>query len=83
MAKKALSSVGVGRRLRIARGADGAKLVLVPVCLVADLPTASEAGAGARGFVTDADSTTFAADAVGGNTNAVPVYCTGSAWKVG
>lgn len=83
MAKKALSSIGVGRRLRIARGAGGANLVFVPSCLVSELPNAAEAGAGARGFVTDADSTTFAAAAVGSSTNKMPVFSDGSSWKIG
>lgn len=50
---------------------------------VANLPAATTANQGARAFVTDATSTTFAADPVGGGANAVPVYCTGSAWKIG
>ena len=50
---------------------------------VANLPAAATAGAGARAMVTDANSTTFNAAAVGGGANIVPVYSTGSAWKVG
>lgn len=50
---------------------------------VANLPTAATAGAGARAFVTDANSTSFNASLVGGGSNAVPVFSDGSAWKVG
>jgi hypothetical protein len=50
---------------------------------VANLPTAASAGAGARAFVTDANSTSFNASLVGGGSNAVPVFSDGSAWKVG
>lgn len=47
------------------------------------LPSAATAGAGARAFVSDADSTTFAALYVGSNTNKVPVYSDGASWFVG
>lgn len=48
---------------------------------VATLPAAGRAGR--RAFVTDANSTTFAATAVGSGSNKVPVYDTGSAWQIG
>jgi hypothetical protein len=47
------------------------------------LPTAASAGAGARSFVTDANSTTFLATAVGGGANAVPVVSNGTVWVIG
>lgn len=50
---------------------------------VASLPSAADAGAGARAFVTDATSTTFNAALSGGGANAVPVFSDGSSWKVG
>ena len=50
---------------------------------VANLPTAATAGAGARAFVTDANSTSFNASLVGGGSNAVPVFSTGSEWRIG
>lgn len=50
---------------------------------VANLPTAATAGAGARAFVTDANSTSFNASLVGGGSNAVPVFSDGSAWRIG
>jgi hypothetical protein len=50
---------------------------------VAALPSAATAGEGARAFVTDADSTTFNAAAVGGGSNKVPVFSNGTAWFVG
>lgn len=51
-----------------------------PACLVSELPTAS---AGARGFVTDANATTFASIVAGGGSNGVPVYHDGTNWRVG
>ena len=47
------------------------------------LPTAANAGAGARGFVTDADANTFNAPLVGGGANAVPVFSNGTGWFIG
>ena len=54
----------------------------VPVT-VATLPNASSVGAGARAFVTDANSTTFNASAVGGGSNSVPVFSNGTNWYIG
>lgn len=48
---------------------------------VGQLPSATPAGQ--RAIVTDATSTTFATTVSGGGTNVVPVYSTGSAWKIG
>lgn len=50
---------------------------------VANLPTAATAGAGARAFVTDANSTSFNALLVGGGSNAVPVFSDGDVWRIG
>jgi hypothetical protein len=50
---------------------------------VATLPAASTAGAGARSFVTDATSTTFASIVAGAGANAVPVFSDGTNWKIG
>lgn len=47
------------------------------------LPVASVAGAGARSFITDANTTTFLAIAGGGGSNAVPVVSNGTNWIVG
>ena len=51
--------------------------------LVADLPSASVSGAGARAFVSDATGPTFGATVVGGGAVKVPVYSDGTTWKVG
>lgn len=57
----------------------------LPVAL-ASLPTASDAGMGARAFITDG-STTLAlgigATAAGGGSNKVPVYSDGTNWRLG
>lgn len=47
------------------------------------LPLAGTAGAGARSFITDANTTTFLAAVGGGGSNAVPVVSNGSIWIVG
>ena len=51
--------------------------------VVASLPAAATAGAGARHFVTDANATTFASVVAGGGANAVPVYSDGTDWRIG
>jgi len=43
----------------------------------------SASPAGQRKFVTDANSTTFAATAVGGSTNKMPVFSDGTIWRIG
>lgn len=50
---------------------------------VANLPSASAAGAGASAFVSDATSTTFHAAPVGGGSQFVPVYSDGTIWRIG
>jgi hypothetical protein len=50
---------------------------------VASLPAAATAGAGARAFVTDANSTTFNAAVVGGGSNIMPVFSNGTGWFIG
>jgi hypothetical protein len=53
------------------------------ITTVSGLPSASTAGVGARGFVTDATTPTFGATVVGGGAVASPVYSDGTNWKVG
>lgn len=50
---------------------------------VGNLPSAATVGAGARAFVTDANSTTFLSTVAGGGANAVPVVSDGSSWLIG
>lgn len=47
------------------------------------LPSAAAAGAGARYFVTNANSTIFGTSVVGGGANAVPVWSDGTDWYIG
>lgn len=54
---------------------------VLPVSTVAGLPATPIQGM--KAMVTDANSTTFNADAVGGSTNVVPVFYNGTVWKVG
>jgi hypothetical protein len=50
---------------------------------VGTLPSASSAGAGARAFVTDANSTTFLSIVAAGGSNKVPVVSDGTNWLIG
>jgi len=50
---------------------------------VASLPPASSVILGARSFVTDSNTTTFAARVFSGGSNAVPVFSNGTYWIVG
>ena len=47
------------------------------------IPAAAGVGAGARAFVTDADSVAFGNIYTGGSGNAVPVYSNGTNWYIG
>lgn len=53
-----------------------------PVTYV-QLPTAVNAGAGTRAFITDGSTSTFNATVAGGGSNKVPVFSDGTNWKVG
>lgn len=64
-------------------GADIAGFVRVAPVTVANLPSASASGAGARAFVTDSNSNSFHAAVNGGGNNSVPVYSDGSQWRIG
>lgn len=57
--------------------------VKVSPVTVQNLPSASESGAGARAFVTDATATTFASVVAGTGANLVPVYSDGTDWRIG
>jgi hypothetical protein len=50
---------------------------------VAQLPSASAVGAGGRSYVTDANSATFGAAAVGSGSNKMPVFSDGTNWFIG
>jgi hypothetical protein len=55
----------------------------VPIYTVATLPSAADAGVGAKSFVSDASAPSFGATVVGGGAVSVPVYSDGTNWKVG
>lgn len=65
-----------------AGGSDPGTVTPAPAT-VATLPTCDSGLAGGRASVTDANSTTFLASVAGGGSNKVPVFCDGSAWKIG
>lgn len=67
--------------LTIGRGAP-----VLPNYIVANLPSASDIGAGGRAFVTDGSTTVILGlglAVVGNGSNKVPVYSDGSTWIVG
>ena len=66
-----------------ANAAIVATVVKTTAVTVSALPSAATVGAGARAFVTDADSTTFNAPAVGGAGNSMPVFSNGTGWFIG
>jgi hypothetical protein len=47
------------------------------------LPAAANVGAGARSFITDANTATFGSQVTSGGSNAVPVWTNGTNWYVG
>ena len=55
--------------------------VSLPPTTVINLPTGVPVGT--RGYVTDSQSTTFNALAVGGGMNKITVHYTGAAWLLG
>jgi hypothetical protein len=69
--------------LVVTDGSTGTGYVKQVPVLVSELPAAATVGAGTRGFVSDATSTTFAAAPVGGGANTVPVYSDGTNWLIG
>ena len=52
-------------------------------CTVAQLPSPTSVGVGARRFVTDSTSVTFLAVVAGGGSNKVPVVSDGTSWLIG
>lgn len=66
-------------------GADNTSVswIKVPGVIVANLPAAATAGAGARSFVTDALNPVFGNAVTGGGAVSVPVYSNGTTWNVG
>ena len=63
-------------------GTTGGVIRFDPVT-VANLPAAATAGAGARGFVTDALMPVYGSTVTGGGAVKVPVYSDGTNWIVG
>lgn len=59
------------------------QLILGSVYTFANLPTAANAGVGARAFVTDSSVSTFGTTVAGGGAIKVPIYSDGTDWKVG
>jgi hypothetical protein len=50
---------------------------------VANLPSATTSGSGARAMVTNANATTFGSIVAGGGANIIPVFSDGTDWRIG
>ena len=64
-------------------GVDTSGTIIVSNNSFSMLPNANVVGAGARAFVYDATTTTFASAVIGGGSNRVPVYSNGRNWLIG
>jgi len=71
---------GVARYVRLT---SATKAIQYDTTVVASLPSAATAGAGARAFVTDALTPVWGAAVTGGGAVGVPVNSNGSTWNVG
>ena len=76
----ARDSAGV---VKVTDGSTGTGYVKQTPVAVSALPAAATVGAGTRGFVNDANATTFASVVAGGGANTVPVYSDGTNWLIG
>jgi|SRR6516162_2195236 hypothetical protein len=54
-----------------------------PARTVIELPLPTSVDPGTRGFVTDANATTFQSIVAGGGSNGVPVFSDGTNWRIG
>jgi len=81
------SDIGIKRDqasvLAVTDGSTGTGYIKQTPVAVSALPAAATVGAGTRGFVNDANATTFASVVAGGGSNVVPVYSDGTNWLIG
>jgi len=69
--------------IAVTNGSTGTGYLKQTPVLTSALPNAATVGAGTRGFVSDATTTTFGNPPTGGGSNNVPVYSDGSQWLIG
>ena len=69
--------------VKVTDGSTGTGYVKQVPVAVSALPAAATVGAGTRGFVNDANATTFASVVASGGSNVVPVYSDGTNWLIG
>ena len=84
----AFGNLNAGGNINIARNANItgniiAATIKTTAILFSALPAASAVGAGARAFITDANTLTFGSQVSGNASNNVPVYSNGTDWYVG
>lgn len=77
------NSYDIGVAGSLPRYVRAGSALVSPSTVVASLPSAATAGAGARSFVTDATATTFLSTVAGGGANKVPVVSDGTNWLIG
>ena len=84
-----IGSVGTLSSLIVSGNITGQSYILATTAIqttpvvVASLPAAATAGAGARAFVSDANDTAFNAVVAGAGANNLPVFSDGTAWRIG
>lgn len=76
-------SIAVSGNVTATSGNVWVKYIKITPSTVANLVSAATAGTGARAFVTDANSNTFANLVVGGGIYNIPVFSNGTNWYVG
>ena len=69
--------------VKVTNGSSGTGYIKQVPVAVSALPLPATVGAGTRGFVNDANDTTFASVVAQGGSNVVPVYCDGTSWRIG
>ena len=84
-----IGSVGTLSSLIVSGNITGQSYILATTAIqttpvvVASLPAAATAGAGARAFVSDANDTAFNAVVAGAGANNLPVFSDGTTWRIG
>ena len=77
-----IKRIGAGI-FRVQNGSSAAGVIVTATTTVSGLPSAATAGAGARGYVTDATACTFLGAITGGGSTKCPVVSDGTNWTGG
>jgi len=74
---------GISTNISTTGNISCAGIIKTGVFVTGNIPSAFTVGAGARAFVTDADSVVFGNTYVGSAANSMPVFSNGTAWYIG